>query len=150
MFASLLHTIRREARRVNAENVRFHLPGDHGLGIYLRRFGCVCTSSFPANSGSMGRLISTEAALHKVLRRRDALPRVTLQTETETVSLGSTGSRARSVRMPQMQLAQLVFGYRPMADIAISEDLTVSPSAVALLSDLFPFGNPYTYWGDRF
>ena len=167
-YPALLGRMRQLARRAGADRVRFCLPSDDPFGEYLGRFGCGWTIHFPENSGSMGRLVGVKSTIRKLLStlgNRLALSEVqlpkegiTFVTDLGAVTIGTlksemtvtTNRSTRTVSISQKQLAQLMFGYRSVADLLIDGEIRVAKNLVKIISTLFPKSNSYMWWGDRF
>lgn len=167
-YPAMLRRIRQEAEKVRADKVRFCLPADEPFGEYLNRFEATWTINYPTNSGAMARIIGLTSTLDMMcptLERRlgaagaDLPPQgLTLMTDIGSLSLhtrkgvvvtSGESSRIR-VRCSQTTLCQLLFGYRSAEDLAVAGELNIGKRWLPLVSTLFPKGNPYVWWGDRF
>ena len=75
--------------------------------------------------------------------------RVGFEISESDIVMADVGGRAQ-VSMPQMALTQLVMGYRQVMDIAYSDGIKIARQLLPVLDILFPKGNPYMWWTDRF
>ena len=166
-YPAIANKVRQLAKRAGADQVRFCGPVDDPFGEYLGRFGCGWSVNFPANSGSMGRVITLQSTVNRLLPVLDqrleasevSLPGggLTIVTDIGAVTIQSRkglrlAEQRSSVRCScsQMTLTQLLFGYRSAEDLSIEGDLRVAKKWMPLLTCLFPRSNPYMWWADRF
>lgn len=167
-YPALANRIRRLADEVATDRVRFCLPVDDPFGEYLGRFGCGWSAHFPANSGSMGRLVSLTPTMRKLLptltTRLESsgltLPKngITFTTDIGMVSLNQTKNglslsgddSGTKISISQIILTQLTFGYRSVDDLLIDDEIRLPKNLIPVISSLFPKSNPYMWWGDRF
>jgi hypothetical protein len=166
-LASLGVAIGRRGKREGSASVQFQLPVDDPFVALCVPMGCICSVSHPFNTGAMGRIICLDRLMKKLLpefRKRRAgsdvkwtgdltiatdIGRVGFQISKANVSLIDTGKRAQ-VSMSQVVLTQLVMGYRSAAEVAADEGVKISKGMLPVLDMLFPKGNPYMWWTDRF
>ena len=162
---SLAAALSRRAQRAGVEQVRFCLPIDDPFVDLCIPLGCSCQVGYPHNAGAMGRIVLLKPLMHALLpvlemRAIDAGLRCELDIETDSGSVGlrvgpsgamlsAPGSRSR-VKLGQMALTQLVMGYRRAADVACDDGVEISKRLLPELDVLFPKGNPYMWWTDRF
>jgi predicted acetyltransferase len=159
--------IGRRAKREGAEHVRFCVPVDDPFLGICRSLGYSMSASYPFNSGSMGRIICLESLMQKMTRV--FLNRVitsglgwagdlVLKTDIGTVGLqvGKTGVliqekvKRPQVYISQMALSQLVMGYRGVCDVVRDDGVSIPKRLLPVMDVLFPVGNPYMWWSDRF
>jgi len=165
-FPALVRRIRQEAARVGAERVRFCVPPDDPFGEYLNRFGSVWFGHHPSNSGSMGRIVSLERTIEKMIPTfeerlgRAELPKdglsvgtdigtVTIVRKQGHLAVSALNSSAR-VEVSQLALTQLITGYRSIQDLLVDGDAKVARRWADVVDALFPKANPYMWWPDRF
>lgn len=166
-LATIGAVIGRRAKREGAEQVRFCLPLDDPFLDVCQALGYSCSASYPFNGGAMGRIISLEPLMQKmtgVFFNRilasglDWTGDVVLKTDIGTVGLHieRTGvSLVEQMGRPQvyisqMALSQLVMGYRTVDDVAHDPGVSISKRLLSVMDVLFPKGNPYMWWSDRF
>jgi len=155
------------ARRASAEHVRFCLPSDDPLLDILVPLGYTASVRYPFKGGSMGRIISLQPLFQKMTgvfsgrlmtSRLDWAGELVLKTDIGTVGL-HIGKKDVSVNdrhgrpqilIPQMALSQLIMGYRTVDEVAHDSGVTIPKRLLAVLRVLFPKGNPYMWWSDRF
>lgn len=159
--------IGRRAKREGAEQVRFCLPLDDPFLDVCQALGYACSASYPFNGGAMGRIISLEPLMQKmtgVFFNRimasglEWTGDVVLKTDIGTVGLhiGRTSVSLvdpltrPQVYISQMALSQLVMGYRTVDDVAHDLGVSISKRLLPVMDVLFPKGNPYMWWSDRF
>lgn len=168
VYPALAHRIRKLAANVNADRVRFCMPVDDSFGAFLGRFGSTWTVHFPKNGGSMGRVVSLGSTLRRILPTLDdrlsrsghKLPGkgLTIDTDVGAVTLGLGKGcvvmigekKGPRVKIGQMALTQMLFGYRSVEDLAIEGEIELPRNQMSLVAALFPKSNPYMWWGDRF
>lgn len=166
-LASVGKTIARRAKRAGAEEVLFHLPCDDPFISLCIPLGCTCLIAYPFNQSAMGRIIHLNRLMKKLLpvfQKRWAhselnwtgefaidtdIGRVGFEISGSDIVMTDVGGRAR-VSMSQMALTQLVMGYRQVVDIAYNDGIKISRQLLPVLDILFPKGNPYMWWTDRF
>ena len=145
-------------RRV--EKLTWHLPADDPFVAYGQRYGMVVSSEYARNAHCMARVIDQTALLgliEPLLVRRVQEAGVpfdgTLLLETDLgsdqLSFGD-GATCYAAHMPQSVLAQLVLGYRSVADALFETGAACDPEAIPVLDAAFPQGFPYTYCSDRY
>lgn len=159
--------IGRRAKREGADQVRFCLPLDDPFLDVCVALGYSCSASYPFNGGAMGRIITLEPLLQKmtgVFQDRITASElgwvgdVILKTDIGTVGLCigkeqvvlQEKPKRPNVYISQMALSQLVMGYRSVEDVAHDQGVSIPKRLVPVLSVLFPKGNPYMWWSDRF
>jgi predicted acetyltransferase len=166
-LVTLGFAIGRRAKREGAEQVRFCLPLDDPFLDVCVPLGYSCSASYPFTGGAMGRIISLEPLFQKmtgVFSDRvkasglDWTGEVVLKTDIGTVGL-HIGRKSVSLKykpgrpqvyISQMALSQLVMGYRAVDDVAHDLGVSVPQRLLPVLNVLFPKGNPYMWWTDRF
>jgi len=157
------------ARRV--ETVLFHLPPDHAFADYLREQGCDLRVHVPRVAGGMARVMNQQTTFRKIapeLCRRLAESRfhawsgtVAIRTDLGTtrlvvnkgaVRVGESKDRADvRLRVSQERLTQLLFGFQPVSFLLAHTDTRLTGrDARELLGALFPRGEAYMWWPDRF
>ena len=159
--------IGRRAKREGAGQVRCCLPLDDPFLDVCMALGYSCSASYPFNGGAMGRIISLESLMQKMtgvfFDRMIAsglgwTGDVILKTDIGTVGLHigrSSVSLTEPVKRPQvyisqMALSQLAMGYRTAEDVAHDQGVSISKRMLPVMNALFPKGNPYMWWSDRF
>ena len=60
------------------------------------------------------------------------------------------GGQTITLTVPQWMLAQLILGYRSVADVLVESVTPVESEIVSILDVLFPVGHPYVWIADRF
>lgn len=159
--------IGRHAKREGTEQVRFSVPMDDPFLQVCKPLGYSGSVSYPFNSGSMGRIICLESLMQKltgVFFNRvmasglDWFGDVVLKTDIGTVGLhvGRTGVSIQKktgrpqVYISQMALSQMVMGYRGVYDVVHDVGVSIPKRLLPVMDVLFPMGNPYMWWSDRF
>ncbi|MDA0711459.1 MAG: GNAT family N-acetyltransferase [bacterium] len=159
--------IGRRAKREGADDVRFCLPQDDPFLDFCRSFGYSSSANYPYNSGSMGRIVCLASLMKKmedVFSDRIRMSPVSwsgdlvIKTDIGTVGLqvGVNGVCVTpepgrpQIQISQMALTQLVMGYRAVADLAHDSEVSIPRRLWPILDALFPKGNPYMWWTDRF
>ena len=166
-LASVGVAIARRAKREGSDSVLFQLPSDDPFVLLCVPLGCTCSVAHPFNAGAMGRIIHLDRLMKKispVLQKRWAnadlnwvggfaidtdIGRVGFVVSGADIVLADVGGRAQ-VSMSQMVLTQLVMGYRSVADVVFDEGVEIPEQLLPVLNTLFPKGNPYMWWTDRF
>jgi len=166
--SALALALGRRALRARIESVGFHLPPGHPFAAFAVRLGCQWRISYPRNGGGMGRLIPSpllEKLAPELSRRLQAARcrwegAIELGTEFGAVTLvlkagalevsRSPSPRPARVYIPQSSLAQLVMGYRSAAEIASAPQTHMPRAILSVVDALFPKGEPYMWWADRF
>ena len=168
-FESLVSALSRRAGRAGIEAVAFHVPPDDAFGAFCSRYGCRWRIEHPRNSDAMGRIVHLQGLMEKLVpvwsRRLQALFRswdehLILETDIGSVGLRvwdrpvvletMAGRGAATVRLPQSVLTQLVLGYRSVAEVVHGRDVSIPRRILLVLDALFPKGQPYMWWSDRF
>lgn len=159
--------IGRRAKREGAESVRFCLPLDDPFLDVCMSLGYSCSASYPFNSGAMGRIISLTPLFNKMTglffdrvmaSGLDWSGDVVMKTDIGSVGLHVGRTRVviqektgrPQISISQMALSQLVMGYRSVEDVAQDDGVSIPKRMVSVLDVLFPKGNPYMWWSDRF
>ena len=168
VFDSLAAGVGRQARRRNASEVRFWLPPDHPFGAYCASLGCRWETHHSPNGNAMARIIRLEGFMRKLLpefgRRLDAAESswkgsLTLSTDIGAIGLEVNGRRVQlrspeqrvsAIKIPQTALTQLVMGYRSAEEVAQDPQVRIPVRMVPVMAMLFPRGNPYMAYPDRF
>ena len=60
------------------------------------------------------------------------------------------GNPAPELEIPKHHLIQLLLGYRDIETLLLEDGVTASEEIVPVLGALFPPGEPYMWWPDRF
>ena len=157
---TLLWVAARAALKRRVERIRFQLHPRLGFGAYLCSHDVAIETTRPVGRRQMARLLDQDAVLGAVaptLRARarnydGAVPGVlTFATDLGATDIRlSTGSDVRTVRLPQHRLVQLLFGYLSADQVAHSSSVRIAGRDLALLDALFPHGDAYCYWPDRY
>jgi hypothetical protein len=168
VYSTLLAEAARRAIAQRVERIVFCVPPDDPFCLYCQRYGAELKLSYSRRAGGMVRLIDQSAMLHKiqpVLALRLANSDLagwqgTLRFETDLgtdfLAFGAGGPTLRvagptlRVALSQGELTQLLFGYRPAADLLFEGAAQVDADAAPLLAALFPPGYPYVWIPDRF
>ena len=168
MFGTLAAAMGRQARRRDVGEVRIWLPPDHPFGAYCAGLGCRLETRHSPDSNAMARIICLERLMKKLVpefgRRLGGAGsarkgRFTLATDIGALGLEVQGRRVRMrsekrgapvIRIPQRALTQLVMGYRSVAEIAVDPEVKVPTRLVPIFTMLFPKGQPYMAYPDRF
>ena len=140
--------------------ITLHTAPDDPLLAYCRRYGVEVKTTYTSCGAGMVRVINQDTLLDTLrpllqARAQNALGtdsgRLTFKTDlsTTTIALGAGGDHYE-VSLPQWMLAQWVVGYRSVDDGLLGNDAQADVEALPLLRALFPVGNPYIHWADRF
>jgi len=165
-LASVGHAIARRAKRTGANEVGFQLPPDDPFVSTCMPLGCSISTSYPSNSGAMGRIICLDRLMKKMLPVFNArwknsdvnwAGRFTIETDIGCIGLEISGSGIAlvdggrvAISMSQSVLTQLVMGYRSAVAVASDKGVKIPRRLLPVLDVLFPKGNPYMWWSDRF
>ena len=170
IFKTVVHFLADRAKRIGAAQILCHIPADHPLAIFCRRYGCRTNIHNWKNRGGMMRIINQSSTLKKITGelekrlQRSAEPsqwrgKILISTdlgqdcmEIDQGSVAHTNSWANAfhLEMPQDKLIQLMMGRRSIKDLAIEPDVSVSEGIIPVLEILFPLGYPHVWWSDRF
>ena len=166
-LASVGVAIARRAKRAGSDTVHFYIPSDDPFVSLCVPLGCMCSVNYPFNSGAMARIICLNRLIKKLLpvfqkRWVDSgldwagefaietdIGRAGLVISKRNITLADVGGRAQ-VLMSQMVLTQLIMGYRSVADVVFDEGVKIPKRLLSVMGALFPKGNPYMWWSDRF
>ncbi|MCL5998468.1 MAG: GNAT family N-acetyltransferase [Chloroflexi bacterium] len=158
-FSTLLGHLAQIAVMRRVELLKLHAPPDDPFIEYCRRYGCTVQVTYPYSEHGMAHLVDQAVlleALRPLLALRleragltGAVGMLTVETELgrECVQVGM-GCLTIKLTIPQHILAQLVLGYRSVADALVEQD--EQASNLAILALLFPAGYPYMWASDRF
>jgi len=163
VFASIVRHAARRAVRERMENIDLYLPEDDLFVDYCKALGVDEHTRRPRCGGCMVRLIRIPTALAKaapVLGSRMAgSGQLTIRTNLGDVGLAWSGGeltvgaphrRGLTARMPQWALAQLLYGYRRAATLAVAGAASASPRAMDALEEMFPVRPHYHFAVDHF
>jgi predicted acetyltransferase len=173
VFPTLLQVMVEQAQRRNAEEFEVKLPPDHPFVLFCRHCGGAVRTVYQFNRGGMARIIHLRSLFEKLtgllterltsqwvhgsmnqwsggLELQTDLGAVTLEIGDGRVRLSDDATVRWSVSLPQMQLTQLVMGYRSVGDVTLDDNVDVSPDVAPLLDALFPVGHPWMAIPDWF
>jgi predicted acetyltransferase len=159
VFSTLLAAATQLGLARRKESLTFYAPPDDRFLAYCRRYGCETTILYRRHAGGMARIINQSALLDVVQqllaqRLRDAaLPwagTLLLRTDLGEEALRFGPGATLRAAMPQELLAQLLLGYRSVADALFESEAQVEEAALPVLEALFPQGYPYLWSADMF
>jgi predicted acetyltransferase len=157
----------RRALRAKVEHIRFCLPVDDPFVHLCVPLGCEVRAGYPFNSGAMGRIVRLNSLIKKmipvfeervkksqltwrgVLGIETDIGRVGLRIGPSGVAISSPSAHTR-IKVNQMVLTQMVMGYRGVFDVVHDRGVDIPKQILPVVDVLFPRGNPYMWWTDRF
>jgi predicted acetyltransferase len=160
-FGTLLAHMAQLAVDRHADQIRLFLPPDEPFLEYCHRYGCKTELTYSRDANGLARIIDQEGlldALHPHFEQRlwsGGLGRwqgsVTVSTELgeHRIQFGR-GGPDMTLTVPQWMLAQLLLGYRSIADVLLETAAQTSTEMLAVLNLLFLPGYPYVWAADRF
>jgi len=154
---ALLKRLAAEGVRRRVERMEIDALGDEPVAELCRRFGCRWTTTFHRNASTMMRVLDQDAVLRAMcgdfsrrlrgcpaagrggtLTIRTELGATTLKVARGRVTVAKRPGRRGGVRMTQPQLAQLLAGYRSVADVLAERRGRAGRRTRRLLEALFP------------
>jgi predicted acetyltransferase len=161
VFSTLLAHMARLAVERQAEQIHLFMPPDDPFLEYCHRYGCKTELTYSRDAEGLGRIIDQEGLLRMLrphFERQLAAGGMAhwqgaLVVRTELgehqVQFGR-GGPSTTLAVPQWMLAQLLLGYRSIADVLLEAAAQTSTEMLAVLTLLFPPGYPYVWAADRF
>jgi len=167
-YGALARGLAQRARRGGCDRVVVHVPPGDPFIEHCNRFGSQFRKSFAGDGGSMARIVDVEKLMSRLLpefqRRLDAsevgftrslaletdIGSVTIVPGRQLTLLPGTVANAMRVRVSQELLTLWVMGTRTVDDVTSDEPVTMPTQAKPALRVLFPRGDAYVWWPDRF
>lgn len=161
VFSTLLSRLAQMAVQRKEDQLRMFLPPDSLFLEYCHRYGCRTEITYSRDSDGMGRLLDQKGTLellYPLLAHRLAAGGlggwggtlvVCTELGTDRLCFGEGGPTA-TLAVPQWMLAQVLLGYRSVADVLLESVYQAAPDVLAALNLMFPTGYPYIWAADRF
>ncbi len=163
----LIPVILRAAGRITWKNrletIRMYLPEDHPFVEFCKPLGLSKEVTYRKDGGPMIRMINIFSTLEKLapllgsrlagsgtLNLLTNLDCVGLVWSKGDVTVSAPRVGARSVRIPQWALGEMIYGYRNASDLKVCGVLKGSREAIYILDTAFPQTPHFHYTVDEF